>query len=106
MAITQKDIVNLIPLKIDCNTFDLVLDLRALAFRGWGMENRLVDALNKLLDFLTDEADYGALYHFNRDNFTVTKVECLKCHDRKMIATGWDAENKCAVRVDCKGCAE
>jgi hypothetical protein len=50
MAITQKDIIDQIPLVITARDFSLLLALKSLTSRGWGMDN----ALFKLLDSMTE----------------------------------------------------
>ena len=81
MAITQQNIIDVIPLTISNDDFTLLLSLRALAYYGWGY-SKLYTLLNKLIDLVTGTGEEE--FSFDHKKLTTKKIECKKCSDTKV----------------------
>lgn len=82
MAITQKDIIEVIPKVIREEHFDLLLGFRTLAYRGWG-SSKIHSFLDELVTLTLKGGDYT--YLVNKKDCSYKLVGCVRCGDSKQI---------------------
>jgi hypothetical protein len=80
MAITQKDIIDVIPELILDNSTRLLNTLNILAIHGWGCESELHKKLNRLTyDY---ECAKETPLKFDKEKWTLTPINCKFCWDQ------------------------
>lgn len=107
MAVTQQDIIDVIPRYISTRKVDVFQALVSLTNLGWGQKSKLYKMLDELLSLSIDAGTNT--YSFDNKTFTYKLVSCKECLDSGMayslVGKEWKHIpcDKCTVYMDTKG---